>query len=205
MLPYFQKLNVLSDDDYKNLMLDKDEVFQNGKGTITIDTEGNVDRKNYNPGIAESSDTSKNLILNFTFDIERFRVAYPDSFIKTIYAIKDSLEENDVKNPMCASAVMYRNNVTTIWHKHGIFPGVKASNFWVVIYYMHPNWDPAFGGQLSVGYVREENLGLYDCLSNSFVAHTGIYGHGVDHLKLGYEGHRDILLTHWITELPKQL
>jgi hypothetical protein len=65
---------------------------------------------------------------------------------------------------------------------------------------MHPNWDPKYGGALSIGLTENEITHTIDCLSNSLVAHNGYYGHGVKELIKGYEGDRDIFLSHWVSD-----
>jgi hypothetical protein len=77
---------------------------------------------------------------------------------------------------------------------------VSPQNLWLVIYYLHPNWNPKWHGELQVGIDPNIQYAEYQCLSNSMVAHVGYLGHSVNQLELGYDGHRDVFLSHWITE-----
>jgi len=184
----------------------KDLFVNKGDGAITIHEDGSVTkdtRLKENRDVARNPDdyiVSKESIFNRKFDIESFEPYISSPLTKVMYNIKDLLINNSCVNPKPYMARCYRNNIITPWHKHTIHKGVKPSKFWVAIYYMHPNWDSSYGGGIKVGLTEKETVLDVDCTSNSLVMHNGYYGHGVEKLRLGYEGDRDIFLTHWVTD-----
>jgi hypothetical protein len=184
----------------------KDLIVNRGTGAITIHEDDTITiderLKDTHTSALHPSDyvVSKEAIFNLKKDIESFEPYISTMLTKVMFSIKDLLLENGVNNPKPYMARCYRNNIVTPWHKHGVPKGVKPSKFWVAIYYMHPNWDSAFGGNIKVGLTEKETVLDLECTSNSVVMHNGYYGHGVEKLRLGYEGDRDIFLTHWVNE-----
>lgn len=205
MMNYYHKLNLLSDDDYKQLMVDKENIMDKGKGAITIHEDGSITidtrlKENASPNVQPNDYiVSKESIFNLKHDIESFTPFIGDILTNAMTKIQLLLQEQNIfVKPTMARC--YRNNIITPWHKHLIPRGVKPSKFWVAIYYMHPNWDPKFKGDLKVGLTEKETVFETPCFSNSLVLHNGYFGHGVEQLILGYEGDRDIFLTHWVNE-----
>lgn len=204
----FYKENLLSKTDFDNLVLHKETIINQGKGCTTIHEDGSVtidtslttgDSNNREPKWYEYS-VSKEAIFNYTYNIDMFLPYLGEPFINALYAKYQMLVENGVNNPKPYMARAYRNNQTTEWHMHTKPDHVKHSKFWVTIYYLHPNWDIQYDGAIEIGMLPTEPVGKFNCLSNSMVAHNGYYGHGVNNLKFGYEGDRDILIAHWISE-----
>jgi hypothetical protein len=202
----YHKLNVLDELDFSELVRHKDNIINKGQGattfkedgSVSIDTElkdGALDDKPYNYAV------SKEAIFNFQFNIENFIKVYGQEFYPAFKNIENLLSEVGVVNPRPYSARAYRHNNPHIpWHKHTLSLSVKPSKFWITIFYLHPNWDMKYGGGLRVGLSDTENLFVFDCLSNSVVMHNGYYGHGVLKVHPGFEGNRDILLIHWISD-----
>lgn len=184
----------------------KDLVVNRQGGAITINEDDSIDTdirlKETHTSALHDSDyvVSKAAIFNKKKDIESFEPYISTPLTKVMFIIKDLLIENGVANPKPYMGRCYRNNIVTPWHKHGVPKGVKPSKFWVAIYYMHPNWDTKYAGDLKVGLTEKETVMEVPCYSNSLVMHNGYYGHGVEKLILGYEGDRDIFLTHWVNE-----
>lgn len=202
----FHKLDLLSEQDFKALVQHKENIIGKGKGAITIEKDGSItinDNKKY--GLEDSNnffsyEVSKEAIINLNDDIEHFIPVLGEPFRKAFDAIEKSLLDFEVKNPKPYSARCYRNNKKMRWHRHTMRESLKRQNFWVAIYYLHPNWDINYGGDLQVGLSDQEVILNAPCLSNSLVVHNGYYGHGVESLTLGYSGDRDIFLTHWVSD-----
>lgn len=192
----FQALNVLSDEEYSQLMAIKQQVFRQRTGEITIESDGKTTTRYQGKN---GLHLEQNSINNYRMDIEGFRVIYPDIFIKLLYAIQNKLKENGLTNPKPYISRTYARNDIKEWHKHVIYGDNKNLDY-CVIYYMHPNWDTKNGGRLNVSKTPSVPYKSFDCLSNSLVAHNGRYGHSVDFLNKNYEGSRDIFLSHWIVE-----
>ena len=193
----FQSKNVLSVEDYTLLMQVKEPLYIEKPGMIIIDEQGQTSIKKTNK---QGLPIDQGGIFNWTMDIEKFRVKYPDIFIKLLYSIQNNLKDNGLINPRPYVCRTYRNNSIRAWHKHVMAKNVKPKNWYCCIYYMHDNWDTKFKGALRVSKAEGFTGESFDCLSNSFVAHNGYYGHAVDELLLGYKGDRDIFLTHWVTD-----
>lgn len=196
----------MSDEDFRELVQHKETIVSKGKGAITIHTDGSITIDTSKKPNYENSDsfyaysTSKEAILNLNEDIEHYVPIIGEPFAKVLRATRDFLIENDVKNPRPYSIRTYRNNKTMRWHRHTMMPNIRRQNFFVALYYLHPNWDVSYGGDLKVGLAEDESILTVPCYSNSIVIHDGFYGHGVDHLKLGYEGDRDVFTAHWISD-----
>lgn len=193
----FQSKNILSDSDYAELMQVKDSVFMQKPGCMIIDGSGNLTITRTD---SIGSPIDLNAIFNYKMDIEGYSIKYPPIFIKLLKSIQSNLIEHGLVNPRPYICRTYRNNCLTPWHKHTKLDNVKNTKWYCLIYYMHPNWDTSYGGQLRVSKVADFPGEKFDCLSNSFVTHNGYYGHAVEELKKGYEGERDIFLTHWVTD-----
>lgn len=184
----------------------KELILNRGTGAITIHEDGTTSKdtrlKETHTSALHPSDyvISKEAIFNNKKDIESFEPYISKPLTDVMYSIKKILNDNEVSNPKPYMARCYRNNIVTPWHKHPAPKGVKPSKFWVAIYYMHPNWDTKYAGDLKVGLTENETAIEVPCYSNSLVLHNGYYGHGVEKLILGYEGDRDIFLTHWVNE-----
>lgn len=202
---YFQKLDVLPQEDFESLLQCKDELINDVTGYRVIYPDGTIKAPGVYPNIY------KGAVSNFTFDIEGYEPHLSPKFMQLTRAIYQALVENNLPNPKPYMVRCYRNNKVVEWHKHfaaasfadwTVYYGRKVppKHMWVVIYYMHPNWDTKFKGDLQVGITPETQYAEYPCLSNSMVAHVGHLGHGVKELIMGYEGNRDIYLSHWITE-----
>jgi len=184
----------------------KDLFVDKGTGAITIHEDGTVTkdtRLKENRTEARYPDdyvVSKESIFNKKLDIESFEPYISLPLVKVMFFIQNLLLNNSFTNAKPYMARCYRNNIITPWHKHTIPKGVKPSKFWVAIYYMHPNWDSSYGGDIKVGLTEKETVLDVPCTSNSLVMHNGYYGHGVEKLKLGYDGNRDIFLSHWVID-----
>ena len=200
----YHKLNLLSEEDFTALINHKDNIINKGKGATIFDEDGSMSlytetKSNLNNIVRESDyATSKESIVNFQFNIENFIKVYGQPFYPAFKRIQESLIDIGAINPQPYGARTYRhNNVYIPWHKHENRFSLPLSKFWITIMYLHPNWDPKYGGALKVGAIDTEDLLIADCLSNSVVMHNGYYGHGVSKINHGYEGDRDILLIHW--------
>lgn len=202
----YHKRDLLSEEDFRELVQHKEKVIGKGEGAITIHTDGSITVDNNKKENFEDSNhffsylTSKESVVNLNYDIENFVPVLGEPFAKVLSAVKKFMLEQGIKNPKPYSVRAYRNNKVIRWHRHTMPTNVHRKNFYVGIYYLHPNWDTSFGGALKIGLSDQETLLLAPCYSNSLVLHNGYYGHGVDELKLGYEGNRDIFLNHWITD-----
>lgn len=200
----FQKLNLLSEIDFKQLILDKEKLISSGDGAITINSDGSVTKntelKEINSGQNKPNDylVSKDSIFNYQYTIEGFKPYIGESFIKVLKSIEQVFLSHDLLNPRPYMVRAYRHNKLIPWHRHVVPKNVKLSNFRLAIYYMHPNWDTSYGGQLHVGITEKETYKIFECLSNSVIYHDGYLGHEVKDLLLGYKGDRDIMLSHWI-------
>jgi Rps23 Pro-64 3,4-dihydroxylase Tpa1-like proline 4-hydroxylase len=198
--------DVLSADDFQQILIAKENIIGKGdgaltlleNGTVTKDVRGTIDIADDYPLKANEFAVSKGTFYNYQYSIEGFEQFLGKEFTHLLHKFKNILESNDVKNPRPYMCRAYRHNIKIKYHKHN-FTG-KPSKFWLVIYYMHPNWDPKYGGALSIGLLENEITHTIDCLSNSLVAHNGYYGHGVKELIKGYEGDRDIFLSHWVSD-----
>jgi hypothetical protein len=203
---FFQKCNLITVEEFDTLVCHKDSVVAKRTGATTIHEDGSItvdtSLKHETAGKTTFKDyrVSKDAIFNFKFDIEHFRPLLGDPFIPVLTATQNALIEFGVKNPRPYTCRAYRNNKTTKWHRHYMLPNTPRDKFWVTIYYMHPNWDIKYGGDIRIGVTEELDLLKVPCYSNSMVAHDGYFGHGVDEITLGYEGNRDIFATHWISD-----
>lgn len=203
----YHKLNVVSDEDFQKAVAHKDNIINAGEGALSFNKDGstsiNTEVKNEGVGgySVNNYTTSKEAIVNYQCNIDNFIKVYGDSFYPIFKGIQDALVDIGVENPRPYTARAYRHNNPNIpWHKHGNIFKVKPSDFWVTIFYLHPNWDPKHGGGLRVGAIDTEDLLIAECLSNSVVIHNGYYGHGVLKIHPGFEGDRDILLVQWVSE-----
>ena len=187
-------------------MMAKENIVTKGDGAITIHEDGTITKDTRilpNLTVARKpSDyiVSKESIFNDKKDISSFQPYIGDQLIKVMEKLHTILLETGIENPKPYMARCYRNNNVTPWHRHSMPKGYKPKQFWVAIYYMHPNWDVSFGGDLQIGLTEDHILHDVPCYSNSVAMHNGLYGHGVKKLKLGYKGDRDIFLTHWVDE-----
>lgn len=200
--------NVLDPVSWQEILVEKENIIGKGTGSITIHVDGTITKDTrLKSKVSEGKPfllpheylVSKESIFNNQYTIDGFEPFLGKVFTKTLYRIKDILEFHGLTNPkpyMCRS---YRSNKKQVFHKHSL-SGHKPSKFYAVIYYMHPNWDTNYGGALHVGLSENELTHRFECLSNSLVAHNGYYGHTVFDLRLGYEGNRDIFLSHWATD-----
>jgi hypothetical protein len=199
-----QKLNLLPEVDFQQLILDKNQYIYNGDGAITIHPDGSVTKdttlKEINSGQNKPNDylISKDSIFNYQYTIQGFEPYIGKSFTKALEAINEVFLSEGLLNPRPYMVRAYRHNKLISWHRHVIPKGVKPSNFRLAIYYMHPNWDTNYGGQLHVGITEKDTCNIFECFSNSVIYHDGYLGHEVKDLVLGYKGDRDILLSHWI-------
>jgi hypothetical protein len=206
LVNYIHLQNILTDEEYKNLQSIKESVVRRDTGAITIQEDGTIttDRrlKSTHTPLLHANDyiVSQESIFNNKKDIDSFQPYLGSQLITVMEETKVWLTNNNVVNPKPYMARCYRNNIITPWHKHSVPKGVKPSKFWVSIYYMHPNWDIKYRGEIKVGLTEKEIVLEANCLSNSMIIHNGFYGHGVEKLILGYEGDRDIFLTHWESE-----
>lgn len=196
----------MPDEQFKAIVLHKENIVNKGDGATIINEDGSITKDAARKQGHESTNkfssyqTSKEAILNYRYDIDGFIPFIGEPFRPALESIKKSLEEFGVINPKPYSLRVYRNNKTTIWHRHTIPANTHRSKFWITIFYLHPNWNEMNGGSLQIGITDQEIILDAPCLSNSVAAHNGYYGHGVKTLKLGYEGDRDIMLTHWVSE-----
>lgn len=214
---HFQKLNVLPPEDFQKIIKDKEKLLSESSVTRKLLPNGLIET--YNPATQKKNgklftNVYQGAISNFNFDVESFGRILPPIFMTLLKTIQQTLIDNDLSNPQPYMARCYRNNSPVKWHGH--FNGVNdeehaewisyygktvpRKKLWLVIYYMHPNWNTEWRGELNVGLVPEETLIQYQCYSNSLVAHTGNFGHGVTTIINKYKGDRDIFLTHWITD-----
>ena len=198
--------DVLDSDSFQNILVAKENIIGKGDGALTLNKDGSI-TKDTRSKIEMADDyplkdneyvVSKGTFLNYQYSIDGFEQFLGKEFTHLLYTFKNILESNGVKNPRPYMCRAYRHNMKIKYHKHN-FIG-KPSKFWLAIYYMHPNWDPKYGGALSIGLTENEITHTIDCLSNSLVAHNGYYGHGVKELIKGYEGNRDIFLSHWVSD-----
>jgi hypothetical protein len=189
----FHNTSLLNQNDFQNLLGYKDDLVNKRDKSIVINQDGTV-QENTDHKVFMGS------IVNYKFDIDTYEKYIGNTFTNLMYHIKQWLESNNLADPKPYMVRCYRNNQVTYWHKHGMLPGILPKNHWVVIYYMHPNWDISYGGQLNVSLVENEPMYKFETTSNSIICHNGYYGHGVDNLKLGYEGDRDLFLSHWVTK-----
>lgn len=202
---YFQKLDILSSDDFQQVVAHADEVIH-AKTYRAIHPDGTIQSAHKHAQIASSA------IANYNFDIDSYSPHLTEGFVKVLRATQQALIENELTNPKPYMVRGYRNDVLVGWHKHfGDAPKAEwlkyygkslptLEKLWVVIFYMHPNWDTSYLGDLQVGYTESKDLTEFPCLSNSIVAHHGEFGHSVKKLKFGYEGHRDVFMSHWIVD-----
>ena len=200
-----QITDLLSADQFQQVLIDKKSIINTGTGSLTLEKDGSITKDsrilNHLTEARLASDyvISKDSYFNLQHNVEGFEKLIGKTFTNILYAIQKVLINNDLKNPRPYNCRAYRHNKTIKWHKHA-HKGIKARNFWLSIYYMHPNWDTKYGGKLNIGLTEKDTVQTFDCLSNSVVIHNGYYGHSVDELKLGYEGDRDIFLAHWMTD-----
>jgi hypothetical protein len=189
----FYANNLLSATDFETILVHKETIVNKRDKSIEISSEGIV---------TESLDTKVFMgsVVNYQFDIDSFEPYIGKPFIFLMERIKKWLVDYGLNDPKPYMVRCYRNNQITPWHRHGVLSGVTPPNHWVVIYYMHPNWNPIHGGKLNVSIIETEPLYSFDTLSNTIVCHNGYYGHGVSDLKLGYQGDRDLFLSHWVTK-----
>ena len=188
------KLNLLSPEEFQQIVEYKENIVNKGKGAITINEHGEYSIN------TDASSVFIGSIFNYQYTIEGFEPYLGRPFVNIFNIIQDYLKENGIVNPRPYMARCYRNNQKTPWHRHQLLSGHSPKQHWIVLYYMHPNWDTTYGGALGIGLMENEHVYEAQCLSNSLVAHNGYYGHGVEKLTLGYEGDRDLFLTHWLTD-----
>ena len=203
MREIFQKLDLLSPEDFANMLEYKELVVNKGGegGAVTINEQGEVHVEN------DISVAFRGAVFNYELTIDGFEPYFGRPLTQLMEHIRDQLIENECVNPRPYSARCYRNNANIFWHKHmppmpspPILAGRKLKKLWTTLYYMHPNWDPAFGGDLKICLIEEEHLFIAPCYSNSLVAHNLYYGHTVDNLVRNYEGNRDLFLSHWVCD-----
>lgn len=199
----YHKLNVLTDIDFSELIKHKDTIINKGTGATTFNEDGSVSinttLKSHGPHNTDV--VHKEAVFNLQFNIENFIKLYGQPFYPAFKNIQDSLIEVGVNNPRPYSARVVRHNTPALpWHKHANLFANKLSNFWITVYYLHPNWDVKYGGGLRIGLCDTEDLLVVDCLSNSVVMHTGYYGHGILKINQGFEGNRDVLLINWLSD-----
>lgn len=193
MVNIFYNANLLPNVEFNDLISYKDNVVNKRDKSVIIQENGEVD-------VTDDRKTFMGSILNYQFTIEGFEPYIGSPFISLMHKIKDWLESNSILDPKPYMVRCYRNNQNTLWHRHGVLSNTSPKNHWVVIYYMHPNWDMKYGGKLNVSLVESEPMYSFDTTSNSIICHNGYYGHSVNDIKLGYEGNRDLFLSHWVTK-----
>lgn len=199
------KTNLLPAEDFQEVQDNKNNIINKGTGALTLNLDGTITK---DTRLKEGVDTPKytndyivspDAYFNFQGTTEGFEKLMGKTFVKVLDAIKQVMIENNLESPKPYMCRAYRHNVNIRWHKHGFPKFLKPHQFWLSIFYMHPNWDTKYGGKLHIGQTEQEVLHTFDCLSNSVVLHNGYFGHSVNDLILGYEGDRDIFLTHWAT------
>lgn len=190
----FYKTDLLSRLDFENLIAYKDNVVNKRERSVVIDSHGSV-IENANDGKVFMGS-----IVNYQYSIEGYEPYIGKPFVSLMHNIKNWLMSNGLEEPKPYMVRCYRNNQITPWHRHAVLSGLKPKDHWVVIYYMHPNWDVNYGGKLNVSIIESEPLYSFETTSNTIVCHNGYYGHGVNTLKLGYDGDRDLFLSHWVTK-----
>lgn len=204
----YHKLNVLSTEDFNALVAYKDNIINQGKGFTTIEEDGSISiDTTLKTGVITDTplvhdyEVSKELILNKKLDIDGFIQVLGQPFYPAFANIQKLLTNAGIKNPRPFNARAYRHNNPYIpWHRHTVLKNYKPSGYWITIYYLHPNWDVAYGGALRVGLDEITDILVANCISNSVVIHNGYYGHGVQKVLPGFEGDRDILLIHWLSD-----
>jgi hypothetical protein len=189
--------DLLPPEDFAQLAIEKDKFINTGDGAITIEKDGTI---------TKNTDVSANGIFggaffNFTGDIERYREFLPPKLMDAIYATKKILVDRGLKNPDPTSVRCYRNNKTITWHTHTPVRPMPNNKFWMTLYYLHPNWDVKYKGDLHVSWLDAAPTSrIVPCTSNTVVGHVGYFGHQVKELIKGYEGNRDLLTILWECE-----
>lgn len=198
----FQKLDLLSPEDFAGILAHKDTVVnKGGEGGVRINEQGEIYIESDHTHVYQGS------VLNYQLTIEGFEPYFGKPFTNLMEHVRAQLIENGSVNPRPYSARCYRNDGNIFWHRHtppvplpDALKGSKIKNLWATLYYMHPNWNVNSGGELKIGLIEEEHLFIAPCYSNSLVAHNLFYGHTVDNVVNNYEGHRDLFLSHWVCD-----
>ena len=205
----YQKTNLLNDEDFDNLVKYRDYRNDNNHGAIfredgsmTLLTDLTEDDEDF------SFKKTKTTVISHNFSIDDLTKGMGEPFRPTFIQTQKAMLELGLKNPQPFESRFLRLNVITEWHKH--LPLKKYKQFnqfntWVSTMYMHPKWDTKHGGALRVGLIPEEIIATCQCYSNSVIFHPVFYGHDVAPIYSGYEGDRDVLVTHWVEYSQNEL
>lgn len=189
LLP-FQVLNLLSNEDFEKVLVEKNNY-------LNTKERGGFKRKFKN-----------NSSLNEM-----------GIFAKVCDKIRNILIESRLSEPKIISInfLNHINRNTMSFHKHSPLPkiidpykeynppknskspyAVPFEYFWIAIYYPHNLYDPEYAGELTVK-LNENDIGeKFNAIPNSLVLHNGLYGHSVTIPKLHPTIIRDSCFTHWL-------
>lgn len=189
-VPPYQIFNVLDEDSFKQVVLEKTFFIKN--------TENGYNKR-----------------LKFDYSPESIGI-----FSKVCDKIKNSLIESGFENPKITSIdfINHVHRKTMPFHKHWMLPTlnpygeynpVKNSNspyaipyeyFWIAIYYPHELHDIDYAGELIVK-LNHDDMGInFNAIPNSMVLHNGLYGHEVKINKLHPRLLRSACFTQWVCD-----
>lgn len=127
-------------------------------------------------------------------------------FHKVFSAIEKILHDHLNKEVSLTGFCWHKDSRNTEWHTHQKQFITDPFNFslpnrYVVIFYLHKEWDNVFGGSLKVGESENNPIYSFKCDPNSCVIHSASLSHGVEWLDVNFLNtnlKRIAMYSHWI-------
>jgi len=125
---------------------------------------------------------------------------------KIFSAIEKILSDHIKKEVRMTGFVIHQNNLSGKWHTHRKEFIADPFNFslpnnYVVVFYLHKEWDDIFGGTLKVRESENNPIQSFKCDPNSCVIHSASLSHGVGSLNLNFlttQLKRIVMYSHWV-------
>jgi len=127
-------------------------------------------------------------------------------FHKVFSAIEKILHDHLNKEVSLTGFCWHKNSRNVGWHTHQKQFSTDPFNFslpnrYVVVFYLHKEWDNVFGGSLKVGESENNPIQSFKCDPNSCVIHSASLSHGIEWLDVDFLNtnlNRIVIYSHWI-------
>jgi hypothetical protein len=127
-------------------------------------------------------------------------------FHKVFSAIEKILHDHLNKEVSLTGFCWHKNSRNVGWHTHQKEFSTDPFNFslpnrYVVVFYLHKEWDNVFGGSLKVGESENNPIQSFKCDPNSCVIHSASLSHGIEWLDVDFLNtnlNRIVIYSHWI-------
>lgn len=125
---------------------------------------------------------------------------------KIFSVIEKILHDHVNKEVSLTGFCLHKNSKNVDWHTHKKQFNTDPLNFslpnrYVVVFYLHKEWDDTFGGSLKVGESENNPIQSFKCDPNSCVIHSASLSHGVDNLNFDFLDtnlKRIVMYSHWV-------